>query len=218
MLKVKDELYLYDLEGNQIERLAPEHVGTFSISASREHDWFFATMSGFTTPATIGHYDLNAQDEDQRWNVYRKTVLKGLNTEDFSAEQVWYDSKDGTRIPMFIVRHKSTPKDGTAPAIQYGTIIDLLQEMKLIRRAFRIWRLRHFNRPIFQHELHDTSPALPCHTCSPEHSWGRGVWRKVASSRNEGTKGDPFLVAWLTKQTYVFNLKTNVFEDFISAS
>lgn len=47
--------------------------------------------------------------------------MKGLNPDDFESEQVWYDSPDGTKIPMFIVRHKSTPLDGTAPAIQYGT-------------------------------------------------------------------------------------------------
>jgi len=34
--------------------------------------------------------------------------------------QDWYESKDGTRIPMFIVRHKCTKFDGTAPVIQYG--------------------------------------------------------------------------------------------------
>ena len=34
--------------------------------------------------------------------------------------QVWYSSKDGTRVPMFIVRHKDTQFDGTAPALQYG--------------------------------------------------------------------------------------------------
>jgi prolyl oligopeptidase PreP (S9A serine peptidase family) len=38
-----------------------------------------------------------------------------------SFYQVWYEGKDGTKVPMFIVRHKSTEFDGTAPAIQYGT-------------------------------------------------------------------------------------------------
>ena len=36
--------------------------------------------------------------------------------------QEWYESKDGTRVPMFIVRHKDTPFDGTAAAIQYGAL------------------------------------------------------------------------------------------------
>lgn len=40
-------------------------------------------------------------------------------------DKVWYSSKDGTQVPMFIVRHKSTPFDGTAPAIQYGSVLFL---------------------------------------------------------------------------------------------
>jgi prolyl oligopeptidase len=34
---------------------------------------------------------------------------------------VWFNSKDGTKVPMFVVKHKDTKFDGTAPAIQYGT-------------------------------------------------------------------------------------------------
>ncbi|KIM75701.1 hypothetical protein PILCRDRAFT_13352, partial [Piloderma croceum F 1598] len=48
------------------------------------------------------------------------TKVNGLNPDDFESSQVWYESKDGTKVPMFIVRHKSTEFDGTAPAIQYG--------------------------------------------------------------------------------------------------
>ena len=42
------------------------------------------------------------------------------NTQIVILEQVWYTSKDGTRVPMFVVRHKDTKFDGTAPALQYG--------------------------------------------------------------------------------------------------
>jgi prolyl oligopeptidase len=38
----------------------------------------------------------------------------------FDIEQVWYDSKDGTRVPMFLVRKKGTPRDGKTPFILYG--------------------------------------------------------------------------------------------------
>lgn len=81
-------------------------------------------------------YDVNA---NPKWQLYRDTVVKGLNLSDFKSEQVceafffsshganltlnwqvWYESKDGTKVPMFIVRHKDTPIDGTAPVIQYG--------------------------------------------------------------------------------------------------
>ena len=54
------------------------------------------------------------------WSIFRTTVLKGLKPDEFIAEQIWYKGKDGTKVPMFIVRHTSTKLDGTAAALQYG--------------------------------------------------------------------------------------------------
>ncbi|KAG2014056.1 prolyl oligopeptidase [Coprinopsis cinerea AmutBmut pab1-1] len=116
---VKDEAYVYSKEGKELERLLPDFIGALTITARYRDSWFFINAVGFTTPGTLGRYDFTAP-EGQRWSIYSQTKVKGLNPEEFSAEQVWYESKDGTKIPMFIVRHKSTPIDGTAPAIQYG--------------------------------------------------------------------------------------------------
>ncbi|KAF8499303.1 prolyl oligopeptidase [Gautieria morchelliformis] len=117
---VIDELYVYSSTGQRMERLAADFVGSIDVSGvKREHSWFFATLSGFTTPGTIQKYDFTAPSE-MRCRVYRTTKVNGLIPEDFVAEQVWYSSKDGTRVPMFIVRHKNTPLDGTAPAFQFG--------------------------------------------------------------------------------------------------
>ena len=59
--------------------------------------------------------------EKDKWSLLRAPETKGIKAEDYDVEQVWYSSKDGTKVPMFIVRHKDTPRDGSAPAIQYGT-------------------------------------------------------------------------------------------------
>lgn len=77
-------------------------------------------MSGFNSPCTIARYDF-AAPEDQRWNIMRTTRVNGLDLDDFESQQVWYESKDSTKVPMFIVRHKSTKLDGTAPVFQYGS-------------------------------------------------------------------------------------------------
>jgi len=76
-------------------------------------------MSGFNTPGTIAQYDFAAA-EDHRWSILRTTKVNKLNPDDFESQQIWYESKDGTKVPMFIVRHKSTKFDGSAPAIQFG--------------------------------------------------------------------------------------------------
>lgn len=133
---MKDEIYLYSLDGLKITRLAEGFVGSAYVTGREQYPWLFVTMSGFTSPGTIGRYDFTAPP-DERWSIYRTTKLSGLHLDDFETQQVsswnlactsapdlvhqvWYNSKDGTRIPMFIVRHKSTAFDGTAPALQYG--------------------------------------------------------------------------------------------------
>ena len=113
-------MYIFDLNGKKLQRLAPDFVGKIEISSRRDQSWFFTTLSGFTTPCTIAKYDFAEEDESKRWSIYRTTKIQGLNPDDFTAEQVWYNSHDGTKVPMFIVRHKSTPTDGSAPALQYG--------------------------------------------------------------------------------------------------
>ena len=126
--------------GTQVTRLAEDFVGTIGLSGREKQQWFFASLSGFTNPYSVARYDFTAP-EDHRWNICMNTKLNGLNGDDFETRQVcfvlcpeffpvlirvplqvWYDSKDGTKVPMFIVRHKSTAFDGTAPAIQYGDV------------------------------------------------------------------------------------------------
>lgn len=116
---VIDEIYLYSKKGYQICRLAQDFVGAATLASRERQSHFFIEMTGFNTPGTIGRYDFTAP-ERQQWSIYRTTKVTGLDPDDFETLQVWYQSLDGTEVPMFIVRHKSTKFDGTAPAIQYG--------------------------------------------------------------------------------------------------
>lgn len=115
-----DEIYLYSMEGKQLTRLAPDFVGATEVSGRRAQSNFFVLLTGFTNPGIVARYNFDEPSDEKRWSIYRSTVMKGLVPDEFSAEQVWYKSKDGTKVPMFIVKHKSTKTDGTAPAIQYG--------------------------------------------------------------------------------------------------
>jgi len=119
---VKDEVYIHNLkDGKRITRIADEFVGEIAIWGKREQPWFFATLTSFTNPSLIYEYRFDdAVKEEEKWRLLRATEVKGLATDDFVSKQVWYESKDGTKVPMFIVRHKDTPLDGTAPGYQYG--------------------------------------------------------------------------------------------------
>lgn len=48
----------------------------------------FVTMTGFTTPSTIAQYDLGARKEERQLKTWKATILKGLDPEEFVAEQV----------------------------------------------------------------------------------------------------------------------------------
>lgn len=125
--QVIDEIYLYSSEGERITRIASDFVGAAELRGRRSQPNFFVTLTGFTNPGIVGQYNLAELDDSKKWSIYRSTKVKGLQAEEFSAEQVWYKGKDGTRVPMFIVRHKSTKRDGTAPAVQYGKSIFQVQ-------------------------------------------------------------------------------------------
>ncbi|KAF8548935.1 hypothetical protein OG21DRAFT_1422158 [Imleria badia] len=121
---VIDEIYLYSMTGEKLTRIAPSFVGAAEVSGRRDVSDVFVNMTGFTNPGIIGRVDLTSFNAtaslESTWSIYHTTDVKGLQPDEFTAEQVWYESKDGTKVPMFIVRHKSTRTDGTAPAIQYG--------------------------------------------------------------------------------------------------
>jgi prolyl oligopeptidase len=122
---VKDELYIHDLQsGRQLKRLAPDHVGTLAAYGRRKHQFFFVWLTGFDTPGVAARYDFVEPvggTAHGTWKVWRETKVGGLaGGGGFLVDQIWYQSKDGTKVPMFVVRHKDTPLDGTAPAIQYG--------------------------------------------------------------------------------------------------
>lgn len=123
--KVKDEIYLYSEDGTKLSRLAPDFIGSASVVSREFQSHFLVNMYGFNSPGTIARYDFTAP-EAQRWSILRKTRLDALDLDAFESEQVWYESKDGTKVPMFIVRHKSTKLDGTAPVFQYGIFYSII--------------------------------------------------------------------------------------------
>ena len=86
--QVIDEIYVYDMSGKQLSRVGADFVGAARVSAKREHSWFFAQLIGFTNPGIVARYDFTEKDEAARWSVYRKTIVTGLNSDDFEAKQV----------------------------------------------------------------------------------------------------------------------------------
>lgn len=75
----------------------------------------FYTFSSFNTPATLYHFDMKTGGT----RVFRRPELK-FNPADYEVRQVFYKSKDGTRVPMFVAHRKGIKLDGTNPTLLYG--------------------------------------------------------------------------------------------------
>ncbi len=116
MKDAHDVVQAYDLEGNFLYDLDIPVLGTIGgFSGKMEDTLTFYTVTSFTTPATIYKYDVknNVSEEYSRSAVDFDPSL-------YETRQVFYTSKDGTKVPMFIVHKKGLKLDGTNPALLYG--------------------------------------------------------------------------------------------------
>eukprot|EP01006_Ploeotia_vitrea_P000840 TRINITY_DN103750_c0_g1_i1.p1 TRINITY_DN103750_c0_g1~~TRINITY_DN103750_c0_g1_i1.p1 ORF type:complete len:731 (+),score=77.21 TRINITY_DN103750_c0_g1_i1:260-2194(+) len=116
MVDVKEEIFLYDLDGKQIRTFDVPVGAVGSLSADRKWKEFFFSLTSYLFPGRIYRYDCTTN----QLAVYHDTVVKGFDPEQFVSEQVFYPSKDGTKIPMFIVHRKGMQKDGTNGCLLYG--------------------------------------------------------------------------------------------------
>jgi prolyl oligopeptidase len=113
---VKPRIVGYDLEGNRKEDIAFETLGNLAaVSGSWETALAFFSFSSFHVPATIYQYDVA---HGERTEFARESAP--VRSEDFTVEQVWYASKDGTRVPMFLMYKKGLQRNGTNPTILTG--------------------------------------------------------------------------------------------------
>jgi len=118
---VKDVLEMYSLEGKLIRSFDME-LGSIGVSGYYEKDEVFIAHTSFLSPATIYHFKFNSDNDMQgtALEVFRKTEFEGFDPSKFVIDQVFYPSKDGTKIPMFLVYSKSLKKDGKNPVYLYG--------------------------------------------------------------------------------------------------
>ncbi len=107
---------LFETSGADVGEVKLPGLGTAtSFNGEGDNPEAFFSYSGYQSPTRIMRLDVaqNAVSE------YRKPSVPA-NFEPYVTEQVFYNSKDGTRIPMFIVRRKDAPRDGNQPVILYG--------------------------------------------------------------------------------------------------
>ncbi|KAK2568122.1 Prolyl endopeptidase [Acropora cervicornis] len=115
---VKNLLYLHNMSGERI-MCFPLDIGSIvGFTGQKKDAEIFYQFTSFLSPGIIYHCDLT--QENFKPKVFRETMVKGFDQSKYQTIQVFYPSKDGTQIPMFIVHKKDISLDGSHPVFLYG--------------------------------------------------------------------------------------------------
>ncbi len=112
----KTQVKLFDLRGKFIREVDFPGIGSArGFGGKRDHVETFYSFSSFNLPPATYRYDL-ATGESTRL----QSADVDFDTEDYEVKQVFYASKDGTRVPMFIAHKKGVVLNGANPTLLYG--------------------------------------------------------------------------------------------------
>ncbi|TDH74149.1 uncharacterized protein CCR75_008042 [Bremia lactucae] len=145
---VHNEMHVYNLDGVFQYEISLPSVGTVNVASKRTESEFFYHFISFLYPGSIFRLDLSTKCADSGAappaELFRETKVKGFDPSQFEAQQVFYPSKDGTKIPMFLVKRKNALKNGELPVYLYGYggfNISLTPAFSVSRLVF----VQHFN-------------------------------------------------------------------------
>lgn len=115
MQDVAHHVYLFDLTGKPEGEIELPSLGTVGFSGKRKENIAFYTFTSFTYPGTIYKFDVSTKKSE----LYQQIELD-FDFDNYETKQVFYESKDGTKIPMFIVHKKGLKLDGNNPTYLYA--------------------------------------------------------------------------------------------------
>ena len=111
------ELKLFSLDGKKLADIALPALGDVPSTGGRydRNEIFFAFQS-FTAPPSVYRYDL----KEAKSELWAKVDAPSIDPSAYDVRQVWYASKDGTKVPMFVVSKKGIELNGKNPTLLYG--------------------------------------------------------------------------------------------------
>ncbi len=117
MKDVASKVYVHNLEGALENEIDLPGLGSASGFAGNMDDTsLFYTFQSFTYPTSIFRYDVAARTS----SLFRAPDIPGLDVAQYDTRQVFVTSKDGAKVPMFLVHKKGMVLDGNNPALMYG--------------------------------------------------------------------------------------------------
>ncbi len=111
------ELKLFGLDGKKLSDISLPAIGSvFDASGRYDRNEIFFGFQSYTVPPSIYRVDL----ADVKSALWAKVDAPSIDPSAYDVEQVWYTSKDGTKIPMFVVNKKGIEKNGKNPTLLTG--------------------------------------------------------------------------------------------------
>lgn len=116
MVDAISKVFQYDYDGNLVREVKLPGVGSASgFGGKKEDAEFYFSFTNYNTPGSSYKYNVETGEYDQYW----KPEID-FNPENYESNQVFYTSKDGTKIPMIITHKKGLELNGKNPTILYG--------------------------------------------------------------------------------------------------
>ena len=111
------ELKLFALDGKKLADVPLPAIGNvFSVSGRYDRNEIFFGFQSFTVPPSVYRVDLTGVQSA----LWAKVDAPSIDPSQYDVQQVWYTSKDGTKIPMFVVSKKGIEKNGKNPTLLTG--------------------------------------------------------------------------------------------------
>ena len=112
----KTQVKLYSISGTFVREVSFPGIGTASgFGGKRTDTETFYSFNSLNRPPSVYRYDILTGESE----LIRQPKVR-FNPDDYVVEQVFYQSKDGTRVPMFLSHHKDIKLDGNNPTLLYG--------------------------------------------------------------------------------------------------
>jgi prolyl oligopeptidase len=116
MKDAHSQIKIFDLDGKYLYNLDNDMVGSIGgFGGKLEDEMTFYTVTSFTTPSTVYKYNV----PENKSEIYQTSDID-FDASLYETKQIFYESKDGTKVPMFITHKKGLKLDGTAPTLLYG--------------------------------------------------------------------------------------------------
>jgi prolyl oligopeptidase len=191
---VKPQVKLFTPEGKFVREVEFPGIGSVSgFGGKRTDTETFYTFMSFATPPCIYQYDLIAGQS----TLLRRAAVK-FNPDDYEVKQVFYESKDGTRVPMFLAYKKGLALNGGNPTLLYGYGGFDICELPRFSVGYLVWM--------------EMGGVLAIPNIRGGGEYGE-AWHRAGTKLQKQNVFDDFIAAaeWLIREKYTAPRKLAVF-------